>query len=165
MVIEIPEFPTHLPKSDNKYAANKMQKLNNQAIYNGSLNRFGRAIVMNNMHKYLAGYLDPYLTTFSRESIEFPICVDIEVHTVINHGSIMMRKGNVCWKPPKPDYEPTWDIDNLASIWIKGLNDTLTKSKFIPDDTVKYLACTSYKYHEVASLEDRKLIIKINEDE
>lgn len=164
MVIEIPEFPTHIAKTDNKYAANKMIKINNQSIYNGAINRFTRAVVMNNMHAYLAVQLHEYLPLFLRESITFPVCVDVEIHTVINHGDISMRKGKICWKPAVEDYEPGWDIENLAAIWIKALNDVFTRSKFIPDDNVKYISCVSYKFVEVADLQDRKLIIKINED-
>lgn len=165
MVISIPQFITHVAKTDNKYAANKMMKINNQAIYNGAINRFTRAIVMNNLHDYLKSCLDSYLPLFSRESIAFPVCVHLEIRTVINHGDISMRKGKICWKEAKEDYEPGWDIENLASIWIKALNDVFTQSKFIPDDNVKYIDCVGYKFVEVKNLEDRELIIKINEDE
>ena len=164
MVVELLEFPTHIAKTDNKYAPNKMQKINNQAIYNGAINRFTRAIVMNNLHAYLARELHQYLPLFFKETKTYPVCVDVEVHTVINHGDISMRKGKICWKRAKINYEPGWDVENLASIWIKALNDVFTKSGFIPDDNVKYISCVSYKFVEVASLEDRKLIIKINED-
>lgn len=163
MVIEIPLFPTHIARSDNKFAPNKMQKINNQAIYNGSLNRFARAIVMNNLHDYLAVHMHTYLPAFLRSGVQFPVCVELEVHTVINHGDISMRKGKTCWKPAKPGYEPGWDIENLASIWIKALNDVFTRSKFIPDDNVKYIDCVGYKFEQVKTLEDRKLVIKIDE--
>lgn len=164
MVIEIPEFPTHIAKTDNKIAPNKMMKINNQAIYNGAINRFSRAIVMNNLHNYLALQVQPYLAAFQREPPVFPICVDLEVHTVLNHGHISMRKGKTCWKPASPTYEPGWDVENLASIWIKALNDVFTRLGFIKDDNVKYISCVSYRFEEVRNLEDRKLVIKIDEE-
>ena len=34
--IEIPEFITHIARTDNKFAANKMIKINHQSIYNGA---------------------------------------------------------------------------------------------------------------------------------
>lgn len=163
MRITLKEFPTHIAKSDNKYAANKMLKINNQAIYSGALNRFARAIVVNNMHEYIAGEILPFKNKFLQKGTRYPIKVKIEVHTTVNHGDISMRKGKICWKPAKSDYVPTWDIDNLATIWIKTLNDTLQKTGFIPNDHIGYLYGGGYEYHEVKDLKDRKLIIIIDE--
>jgi Holliday junction resolvase RusA-like endonuclease len=159
--IVIPEFPTHMAKTDNKYAPNKMIKLNNQSIYNGALNRFARAIVMNNMHEYLASHLEPALEEFRKSMVVYPVCIHLEVHTVVNHGSISMRKGKTCWKPAKEDYVPEWDIENLATIWIKALNDTLTKTGFLSDDNIKFVDCVGYKFKPVNDINERKLIIKI----
>ena len=43
------------------------------------------------------------------------------------------------WKKHKPDYKPNWDLDNLAVLWIKIINDTLTQKGIIVDDTVEYV--------------------------
>jgi hypothetical protein len=161
MLIAITEFPTHLAKTNNKYKANKMQKLNYQSIYNGSLNRFGRANVMNNMHDYLIDKLEPYREKFLEENISFPAAVHLEIHTVINHGDISMRSGKVCWKPAPEDYEPSWDIDNLSGIWMKGLKDSLVLAKLIPDDNVKYINYGAYSFVQVDDISQRKLLIKI----
>jgi|AntDeeMinimDraft_6_1070357.scaffolds.fasta_scaffold04691_2 Holliday junction resolvase RusA-like endonuclease len=163
MIIVLNRFPTHLAKTDNKFAPNKMQKLNYQSIYNGSLNRFGRAIVMKNMHNYLAKEFKPYLSSFKKESLTYPIEMHLELHTVYNHGSISMRKNKICWKPVKATYSPTWDLDNFADIWKKGINDVLEQEGFIKNDSVQYIDGGHQKYHRVEHIDDRKLIIRLNE--
>lgn len=156
--IILEKFPTHIAKTNNKFAPNKMIKLNNQAIYNGALNRFARNIVMTNLHNYVIKEiktdLQPPLETF-------PLWLVIEIHTVKNHGSISMRKGKICWKAPELDYKPNWDIENLASIWVKAINDSLTMCGIIPDDNIEYINQISYKFVKVKNLDDRKIVIKI----
>jgi hypothetical protein len=164
MNIILNKFPTHLAKTNNKVKANKMQKLNGQSIYNGAINRFTRAKIMENMHNYLIGAFMPHKEVL-QECLEemYPIEPEIHIHTVINHGDISMRSGKICWKPAEPDYEPRWDIYNLASIWIKAIEDALSKSGIIPDDNVKYIRGGRYKFTEVKDIEDRKIIIKFKE--
>ena len=159
--IVIENFPTHIAKTNNKTKANKMVKLNNQAIYNSNLNRFSRNTVMQNLHKYLASQIKPYKKTFLREGTQYPIKLEIVIHTVKNHGSIQMRNHKLCWKYPTEDYIPNWDIENLATIWIKAICDTLVSLKMIPDDNINYLSSISYKFKEVKDLDKRKLEIKI----
>jgi len=158
MKITLKQFPTHIAKTNNKIAPNKMLKINNQAIYNGYVNRFTRNIVMNNLHNYLI----PIFKVFSSSPFySLPIKVTVNIYTVKNHGSISMRKGKLCWKPAKASYIPNWDIDNLASIWIKAINDSLVKSKLLPDDTIEYIKGGCYNYHEVKDIKDRKIEIII----
>ena len=164
MIIEINEFPTHIAKTNNKVAPDKMIKINNQSIYNSNLNRFARNIVMKNMHDYLKSKLEPYLEVWLREQPAFPICVNLEIHVPKNYGNVRMIKGKLSWKLPSKNYAPNWDVENLASIWMKALNDVLTDLGFIPDDNVEYIACVGYDYKEVKDLKDRKLIIKLDED-
>lgn len=162
MKIIIKEFPTHIARTNNKVAANKMIKINNQSIYNSNLNRFARNIVMDNLHNYLSKLFKPYLSIYKREPPAFPLKITVNFYTVINHGSISMRSGKLCWKYPKKNYIPNWDIENLATIWIKAICDTLVKCKFFPDDNVKYLSSISYNYYEIEKLEDRKIEIEIS---
>lgn len=163
MIITLNEFPTHIAKTDNKVAPNKMLKINNQAIYNGSLNRFSRNIVIKNLHNYISNNLLLYKGLYKRESHNYPLSIKIIIYTVINHGNISMRNGKVNWKPPKKGYKPTWDIENLASIWIKAINDSLTLNGFIPDDNIAYIDNISYEYIEVKNFKDRKIEIHIDE--
>jgi Holliday junction resolvase RusA-like endonuclease len=165
MEITLEKFPTHLPKTRNKHAPNKMQKLNGQAIYNDTVSRFTRAILMDNIHNYLIPRLRAYKQEVQREfdngTLEFPIVVVLNIYTPINHGNIQLRKGKLTWKPAAPDFEPTWDIDNLSSIWMKGVKDSIVKSGLIPDDNVKYVRGGGYLFYEVEDIEDRRLVIKL----
>lgn len=163
MLIIINEFPTHIAKTNNKVAPNKMVKINNQTIYNGSLNRFSRNIVMNNLHNYILKQIKPYKKGFLNESRVYPIDINLIFYTVENHGSISMRNHKICWKYPKKNYLPNWDIENLATIWIKAINDSLVIGGFIPDDNITYINKISYKYKKVKNLEDRKIEIYLDE--
>ena len=157
MKIILKEFPTHIAKTDNKIADNKMLKINNQAIYNGYINRFTRNIVMANLHNYIKSELK----VLKQPIFTYPVSITVSIYTVKNHGSISMRSGKVCWKPVKKNYIPTWDIENLASIWIKAINDSLVQEGIIPDDNIDYINSIKYKYYEVEKLEDRKIEIII----
>lgn len=132
-----------------------------QSIYNSNLNRFSRNIVMTNLHDYLISQIKPFKSAFLKKGIAYPIKIKIVVHTVINHGSISMRNGKLCWKFPKKTYIPNWDIENLASIWVKAFNDSLVILKMIPDDNINYVNNVEYKFEKVEDLKDRKLEIII----
>ena len=156
------EFPTHVAKTDNKVAPNKMIKINNQAIYNGYINRFTRNTVIGNMHSWLMGRLKlVWIPAKSILPLDLPVSITVNIYTVKNHGSISMRSGKLCWKPVKASYKPNWDIDNLASIWIKCICDVLVKEGIIPDDNIENVNKISYKYFEVQDIKDRKLVIII----
>lgn len=155
------EFPTHVAKTNNKVAPNKMLKINNQAIYNGYINRFTRNIVIGNMHRWLEKALGKS-SSHKLDTSLFPVTVTVNIYTVKNHGSISMRSGTVRWKPAKASYKPNWDIDNLATIWIKAICDVLTKEGIIPDDNISYIKGIRYNYFEVEDIKDRKIEIIIN---
>lgn len=154
--IVLDKFPTHLPITNNKKAANKYVKINNQTIYNGYINRFSRAILINNMHNYIVSKIPKGL-----EVIRFPILVHLEIHTVINHGDISRFKGIVRNKPAKIGYKPDWDIENLAAIWRKAINDSLVTAKVIPDDTIEYVIGNSEEFIKTNSLETSKIVINL----
>lgn len=165
MKITINKFPTHIAKTDNKIAQNKYIKINNQSIYNSNLNRFARNIVMKNLHNYLVDIFKPFKSLFHKEKKEYPINICLDIYTVKNHGSISRRKNKIIWKTPKLDYIPNWDIENLSAIWMKAINDSLVKAGFFPDDNIDYVFDIRSRYFEVKDIEDRKLIISINEKE
>lgn len=149
---------THVAKTKNKVSANKYIKINNQSIYNGALNKFARAIAIENMHEYISLYLVKYrgLNVLKNANINY------QIHTVINHGSISLRKGKICYKPAGKSYIPNWDLENLASIWIKAFNDALTMNNVIADDNVGVITKVSYEYVEVKDLDKRKIVVEIN---
>lgn len=159
--IIIPEFITHVAYTNNKTAPNKYKKINSQFLYNGSIHRFTRAIVMNNLHDYI----ESHLTSFKGLNIDFPVKITYEVHTVLNHGSISMRKGLICWKKVKKGYVPNYDLDNLLNIWSKAGNDALTRSGVIADDNVSIIKEIAYKFVEVEDINDRALVITIEKIE
>jgi hypothetical protein len=154
MKIVLKEFPTHIAKTDNKYAANKMLKINNQAIYSGALNRFQRAIVVKNMHEY---FIKCIPRGFKIDN--YPVKINYLFRTVRNHGSISMRKGKTCWKPVEDDYKANWDIQNLAMIWMKTGDDALQEAGVIVDDNADYVHGGQYEVEFVEKLEDREIII------
>lgn len=159
----IKEFPTHIAKTNNKVAPNKMIKINNQAIYNSNLNRFARNIVMSNMHNYIKSQLMPYKPFIKKSKKQFKsLSIHLEINTVINHGSISMRGNKLNWKKAMGNYVPNWDIENLATIWLKALIDSLVQIGLIPDDNVKYVKKISYEFKEIEMLEDRYFKIIIN---
>jgi hypothetical protein len=158
--IIIDDFPTHIAVSDNKIKANKFIKLNGQNIYNDNLNRFKRAHAMNHLHNYIMSILPKTEVPIYRK-----VKIKYDFFTVINHGDIRrMKSGFLTWLEAKDNYEPDWDIENLASIWIKAINDCLQKAKIIKNDNVKYVTGVSYDFHEIQSYQQRKIVVTIYED-
>ena len=49
---------THVPSTDNKSKKNKYWKINGQAIYNSSVDKFKRAIIVENLHRFVINSLD-----------------------------------------------------------------------------------------------------------
>lgn len=158
ILLTLNQFPIHLAYTNNKKTVNKYAKLNYQSIYNGKINRFARATLMDNLHKYIE--FEILSQKVKKIKLTYPIKLHFEIHTVINHGDISLRKGVLNWKKPDKDYKATWDIENLASIWIKGFNDALTISKTIPDDNVQYIKSISYEFIPVEELTDRKIVVR-----
>jgi len=80
----------------------------------------------------------------------------------INYGTVRRTKTKgISWNPPKDDYVPNWDIDNLAWPWTKAIFDTIISNNIVPDDNIKYVIGNSYKYEECDSMDDRNINLKI----
>jgi len=150
-------YPTHLPYTNNKKAPNKYVKLNYQNVYNGKISRFSRNVLMENIHKYICKRIPQDLNIE-----EFPIKVSLDLYTVINYGDVRRNKnGNISWKPPKENYEPSWDLDNAATIWIKAGLDALKKNNVFPDDNIKYVNSIEYNFYPIKEFKERKIIMRI----
>ncbi len=163
--IILENFPTHLPYTDNKKKENSYVKLNYQTIYNGKINKFSRAILMNNMHKYIISRLPIDVV-----SLKFPLKIHLIFNTVVNHGLIQRRftQGNYKILCPelKEDYSPSWDIENLAAIWRKAINDSLTIFGIIPDDNINYVNTNSHTLNIIKDFNERSIsILLLNCDE
>lgn len=157
--VVIPEFLTHVEKTDNKVAPNKFIKINNQTIYNGAITRFTRNTVITNMHDYIDSELSKHILVPFVGAVE----VSFKIRTVINHGSISRRNGKINWKKASKNYTPNWDIENLSSIWIKCINDVLVKRKILFDDNVKFIKKISYEFEEVDDISKREIVIEIKD--
>jgi len=154
MVIRLKNFPTHIAVSDNKTYANRYMKINGQSIYNGKLNRFSRNIAIKNLHNYITSQLPK-----NKKITEYPIKIKYLFKVVKNYGSISRRKEKIIWKPYKDNYRANWDIDNLAGIWIKAINDTLVKNKIIIDDTVVFIKGGDYEVEFVDDIKKMEIIL------
>ena len=156
--IKIKEFPTHMPITNNKIAANKMMKINNQILYNQKLSHFSRANFVTHMHNFIINEIDK---TKGISGINYPVYISFHMKTVYNHGSISLRKGILTWKPPKKDYIPNYDLDNVLGVWEKTGIDSLVRSGILVDDNISIVKTISKKISIVEDIKDRELIIKI----
>lgn len=154
--IKLKDFLLHVSYTNNKKASNKFIKVNNQSVYNGKINRFSRATVMENLKIWFLRYFPKKL-----KIEKFPVKIHYIFKTVINHGDISRRNNKLIWKYPSEDYVPRWDIENLASIFIKSGNDSLVRAKILPDDSIKYVNGISYEFIKVDDINDREIIIQI----
>ena len=152
------QFPIHIAYTKNKKIKDKVIKINNQSIYNGKINRFSRATVMDNLHEYIMSIIGKRKINIT----DFPIHIHYIFKTVINHGDISLRNDILIWKYPSEEYIPRWDIENLSTIWIKAGNDALTLMKIIKDDSIQYVRKISYEFIPVDNINQREIIIQIN---
>lgn len=156
IVLELNRFPTHIEFSKGKNP--RFVKVNYQNIYNGRINEFSRALMVRNLHSFIEGEL-PRGVPLGNNLEE-----EIEIYTVVNHDSISRRKQagvyNILWKPASLDYIPRWDIENLASIWSKVINDTLIELNYLENDTIHYITSIKYNFIPIEDLNDRKILIK-----
>ncbi len=154
--LELCKFPSHIEYTKSKNP--KFVKVNYQNIYNGKINEFSRALMVRNLHNFIKSQLS------EGSIIGDDLAEEIEIHTVINHDSISRRKSEgvykILWKPPVENYNPRWDIENLASIWSKVINDTLIELNYLEDDTIKNIVSIKYKFIPIDDFLNRKIIIK-----
>tara|TARA_R110001592_G_scaffold5517_2_gene30345 strand:+ start:3383 stop:3892 length:510 start_codon:yes stop_codon:yes gene_type:complete len=152
VIITIPKFITHIAKTKTKYL-----KINGQKLFTG-MNHHLRALVVRRMHAYMAQYI-PKILDLSHFT---PMKVKLYVYTTKNHGDVRMFKGELKWRPPKKDYVPRWDIDNLW-IWIKCFQDTLVEMGKIEDDNIDIIPNSGeIEFIEVKDFEDRQLVFEMS---
>lgn len=150
------KFPTHIAKTNNKTKPNKYWKINSQAIYSGVIGRFQRAIIVNNLHKYIIDKLSqqelPIITS--------PVQLVLRIYIPINYSDVRRRKdGTLSWNIPKEDYIPNNDEDNIRWIWEKTIKDSLTKLGVWEDDSLQWCIGTDSKVIFVDDIEKRKIKI------
>src|SRR6478736_5334846 len=84
---------THVRKTKNKIKSDKYMKINNQAIYNGNLNHFSRAIVVEYLHEHFSDNIEPKFKGLNIDSRNIKLLY--EFHTVLNHGDVRRTKYNL----------------------------------------------------------------------
>jgi len=158
LVIKMPLI-SHIAYTQNKVKADRLMKINGQSIYNGALNKFKRAIVVENMHYYFVYNIPEEMLGLNLTKVK---SIEYIFHTVINHGNISRRNGKRIWKEAGKKYVPNWDIQNIADIWIKTGNDSLSIAKVIQDDNVGVITKVSYELKVVDHVDDLELEVIIN---
>lgn len=116
----------------------RIKKVNGQDVYNQNAAAFGRAKIVDILHNYFEDHLK------SMEPLdlsEYPLHIEMLFYI---HD---MGRRNV-------DNDNKW-------IWMKTMQDTLTKLSKIPDDNVNVIARNSQETILIPEDETQKLIIKI----
>ena len=155
LTLEFPKFITHIPQNKNTFV-----KIGYNKIHTG-MHYSARAALIAAMHGYISEHIPENLT------IEGPIETHIKVYAPVNFGTVRMRvdpktgRRTIQWKPAAKDYEPNWDISNLAMIWLKCMDDVVINKGILPDDTIKYIRKTTYEYIPVDTLDERKLVYEL----
>lgn len=165
--LTIPKYPTHAilyqPKTDKGKL--KTTKINGQLLYSGNVAKHNRAIMMHFLHNTFKDVFEEH-----RESLKIvlhdllPCKIKMEWHTIPNHETVKMLKGNIVSYPVLPNkiYDPAFDCDNQFP-YFKAFQDTMVKDlELIPDDNVKYVPNTGeIEYHPINDFENRKLVFVI----
>jgi len=152
IVLTFPEFITHIPQTKKKWIKIGYNKLYASGHFSV------RASLVAAMHRYIENNIPEKL------SIGSPIETKLIVYAPINFGNVKRLTNKdtgdkyISWKPARKDYEPNWDIGNLALVWLKCLDDVIVKKGILKDDSILYLTKTSYEFIEVETLKERKLV-------
>lgn len=150
ILIEIPQFITHIQKTKNTYI-----KINGQKIFVG-MNHHLRSLIVRKLHDYIKTYIPKDLVL-----PKTPLKISLDFYAPINYGSVQRRNNILTWKPASKNYVPSWDADNQW-IWGKCFNDTLTELGLLKDDNVGIIKSSGeVNFIEVATLDERKLVFKI----
>lgn len=155
ITLTFPEFITHIPVSKKEFI-----KIGYNKIHSG-IHFSKRGALVSAMHGYIEKHIPENLT------IKGPIESSLSVYAPVNFGGMKMildketGRRKVSWKPADKNYEPNWDIGNLALIWLKCLDDVLIKKGILPDDSIQHLRKTSYEFIPVTQFWERKLVYKL----
>lgn len=150
--LEFPKFITHIPTSKNKAI-----KIGYNQLYS-SPHYTVRSALVNAMHGYIEKNIPDNLDIKSPLQTHLSICVPVNYGNVKRIRDRKTGRYKINWKPARDDYKPNWDLDNLAMVWIKCLNDVIKKKGVIKEDTIEFIKKTTYEYVEVKTLDERKLI-------
>lgn len=120
----------------------KYVPINGQVFYSSS-GKFTRAKVVTELHQYFKEIFEQVdLQPFAKN--EYPIIIHLEWFAPFTHK--------------------TMDVTNMASVYIKTFEDTLTNNGYIEDDEVRYVTGSFPIYTPVDTFEDRKMIFTFYQD-
>jgi hypothetical protein len=154
-------FTTHVPKTANKFAMNKYVKIGGNSIVYGSLQRFSRNAVNENLRSELKPVIEAMKKVVEASSIDMSahrwyVRMVFAVH--MGYGSVGIRKTKkgLVISGGEDVTEPNWDIDNQW-IWMKMFLDAAQEYGLLKNDTVRYVVKESKEFVHVKNFSDRYL--------
>lgn len=120
----------------------KYVPINGQVFYSSS-GKFTRAKIVTVLHDYFKEILEQVeFKPFNKG--DYPIVIQLEWFAPYSHK--------------------TMDVTNMASVYMKTFEDTLTNNGYIIDDEVRYVSGGFPIYTPVEKFEDRKIIFTFWQD-
>jgi len=141
-------------KNSRSAGTPKLWKINGQDLWSGNLHHSTRSKMNEQLHEHFAEHIIKQVQKDQKtKTIDLKIDERIHIHYLFKD-----KIGQ--------------DIDNLASIYIKTFQDTLSKAKdkkfghikkvgLIPDDNPRYVKSYMPDFEEISDHEKRELIITI----
>lgn len=121
----------------------KTKLINGQKIYNGEIQRWDRAKMMDAIKLCF----QPYIKNVQKIT-SFPLVITAEVHDFVRDPELKNQ---------------LWDLDNRFYVYQKCFQDILVKEKIIAEDDVLHITGSpAPKFIPLYPGEERKLIFKIN---
>ena len=155
------KFPSHVKRTQNKTAADKYIKVNGQSIYSGGLQRFSRAIVIENLHSILCEPLMLMKQVADLEGLslrEHAWRLNIVFGLHLGYGSVAMRntKNGRIVGGGDDAITANYDLDNQW-LWRKPFLDQAQHIGLLDSDVVTRISGLSEDWKKVPSFADRYL--------
>lgn len=151
--IVLEEFLTHVSLTKTK-----LFKISTQGIYNSKLHYHSRSKVVDTIKTFIKFSI---ANTTAINPKNFPLKIHLIFYAPINWGNVRMSKGVLRWTPAKSGYHPVHDLDNLAWVWGKTIQDCLVERGIIPEDTVEFINRIEYQFISVENFNDRKIVVRL----
>ncbi len=141
-------------KNSKSSGTPKLWKINGQDLWSGNLHHSTRSKMNEQLHEFFAGFITDQIQN-EQKTLEIKLKNDERLHIHYLFRDVIGQ-----------------DIDNLANIYVKTFQDTLSKSKdkkyghikkvgLIPDDNPRYIKSYMPDFEEITDHSKRELIITI----
>lgn len=141
-------------KNSKSSGTPKLWKINGQDLWSGNLHHSTRSKMNEQLHEFFANFIKDQIQN-EQKTLEIKLKSDERLHIHYLFRDVIGQ-----------------DIDNLASIYVKTFQDTLSKSKdkkydhikkvgLIPDDNPKFIKSYMPDFEEITDHNKRELIITI----